>query len=520
MRNHPRTFLRYAGWLGLPAIAFHILSLGLSNDAEPIRFEWDEAALQGHCLNTAGEPALHPGATGECADMRGGEISGFRSYTGKTFRGSNLSGLRFSRVQMSDSDFSAAILNSADLRKAKADGSRFMGAALENVQAFEAQFTRADFRNAKLTSGHFEKSDMREARFGGASIHGAVFTHADLRGADLSDVHGFFHASFGDAKFDEHTRFPPAIQANLANLILLQSMSWTSRTPVETVYPVRSMRIWRETQSLVPEFSYSYTDRKCLNEAGEEGYNPSFFGDCGDLREVAVSPSVVDFNRMKKFRGTLFTNLNLRTFPLRDVLFEGASLVGSNFTDSEVWSVDFRGADLRSADFTRARISSASFYGSDLRGAKFVESEFAITQVQNSDLRGADFTRARIMIMRMSAEGARFDGATIWPSRDGGEAIPLETLLHEGLRFSTEVFLVPTAVVEASAVPAVPADSGVPAVPADSAVPAVPAVPADSAVPAVQLDSHAVPQDATGTPQNEPGETTEASPSPSELRGH
>jgi uncharacterized protein YjbI with pentapeptide repeats len=118
------------------------------------------------------------------ARLAGAHLSG--RFDLVNFRGADLTAARFGpkdprseelitgRVELTGSDFSAAILRDANLSRSVAK---------------YARFTRADLRGANLAYANFKGAD-----FTGADLDGADFTGAVLDGANFTDARGLDRA--------------------------------------------------------------------------------------------------------------------------------------------------------------------------------------------------------------------------------------------------------------------------------------------------------------------------------------
>jgi uncharacterized protein YjbI with pentapeptide repeats len=123
----------------------------------------------------------------------------------------------------------------------------------------------------------------------------------------------------------------------------------------------------------------------CEN-GGQQGHNPEFVGECGDL-----------------------TRAFLYGADLR-----GRNLKGALFSRTSLAHADLRGADLRGATFDGAYMYRADLSGADLRDAVFV-----------TRLHGAEFTNVLL-------DGAIVDACTVLPfSRDTALARRMVVVDHQ-----------------------------------------------------------------------------------------
>src|SRR6266404_369263 len=113
-----------------------------------------------------------------------------------------------------------------------------------------------------------------------------------------------------------------------------------------------------------------------------------------------------------------------RAYHLQRVDFSGASLVGANFSGTDLCDADMEGANLLAANFSVEASNNDGGHGSSY-GAEMVR-----TDLRSADLRGADFTFAEFQY-------TNFDRATLGMTKFGhndlSTVIGLDTIVHEGL---------------------------------------------------------------------------------------
>ena len=166
------------------------------------------------------------------------------------------------------------------------------------------------------------------------------------------------------------------------------------------------------------DLGFRYKDGSCLNGAGQKGLNPSYIGQCGDLRHVVLSRFSLDEMDLS---GTTFEEADLQDSSMRaatllDVNFKKANLSGVVLEEAILKRNDFSGAILLNAHFAGAQIEDALFAAANMTGvvlnfSKMAHSSFLGATLTNaefdsSDLRDSDFTNA-------TAGGAIFKNATL-----------------------------------------------------------------------------------------------------------
>ena len=162
-------------------------------------------------------------------------------------------------------------------------------------------------------------------------------------------------------------------------------------------------------QASAADLGFRYKDGRCLNNAGQTGLNPSYFGQCADLRRVVIA--------RLDFTGVDFSGSNFSASDLQETSFRKANLTGCNFSDSNLAGTDmtqaqligvtFKGANLKRVSFSEAMIANADFSGVDLQKAtlsyldakrsNFRGANLTDAQLDFADLSGSDFTSAKLV---------------------------------------------------------------------------------------------------------------------------
>src|SRR4051812_12057710 len=89
------------------------------------------------------------------------------------------------------------------------------------------------------------------------------------------------------------------------------------------------------------DLGFRYVNGKCVNSSNQEGLNPSYFGQCGDLRGTAIARLSFDNIDMS---GTQFSSADLQKST-----FKKAILVGVNFDETNLSGVELLGAKIENA---------------------------------------------------------------------------------------------------------------------------------------------------------------------------
>ncbi|MGE0614823.1 MAG: pentapeptide repeat-containing protein [Bacteriovoracia bacterium] len=159
------------------------------------------------------------------------------------------------------------------------------------------------------------------------------------------------------------------------------------------------------------DLGFRYQAGKCLNAKGEAGLNPSFLGQCADLRGVVISRLNLDGI---DFSGSKFTNTDLQLTTFRggrlvDVDFESAKLAGADFIDAHLERVSFQRSSLKNAKFSGATVLESSFKGVDLGSFDLSLSNFARCNFDEANFNGTKLTEA--VLESSSFKGANFKDA-------------------------------------------------------------------------------------------------------------
>ena len=138
------------------------------------------------------------------ADLRGADLSG-ANLEQASLRGANLEGAVLNRTRLGAADLRNAVLRGVRMRGT----THFTGADLRGADLREVHLSCRDCGSVStLDNANLTGADLRGAEFNGTGLLIAILDGADLRGADLSVVSGAPKSMRG-ARYDRHTRFPP-----------------------------------------------------------------------------------------------------------------------------------------------------------------------------------------------------------------------------------------------------------------------------------------------------------------------
>jgi len=194
---------------------------------------------------------------------------------------------------------------------------------------------------------------------------------------------------------------------------------------------------------------------KCLNASKQEGLNPGYLGECGQVSGMKfgeltlhlympgiqsigteyTSPDFsdsyladCDFSKAKMdgadlghslLRRCLFAKAGMARLTVHNSLvgqnsFSGADLRGADFGNCSLKQNRFDFATLTGASFTMSLIEGADFSNADLTQADFADTSLTNVDFRNADLRGADFFDAYVA-SDVQWRGAQYDETTKLP---------------------------------------------------------------------------------------------------------
>ena len=163
---------------------------------------------------------------------------------------------------------------------------------------------------------------------------------------------------------------------------------------------------------LAKDLGYRYQDGKCINAKGEQGYNPQYFGQCGNLSGVVLG----NFDlRGVDFSGSLLENVIFSGSQLDEVNFTGCNLQGANLSGVSANGVDFTRANLKGVRLKNAKLGNSyfqytNFESVNLEKVIFDYSEFHSVNLKNTTLSEASFNKSTIVASDFSgANGEAVD---------------------------------------------------------------------------------------------------------------
>ncbi len=118
-----------------------------------------------------------------------------------------------SDIEISEGDFTRAILENANFTNIDFSGSTFQESNLTNVDFTDCDLTSVDFSRAVLTECNFSGAILNGTGFNYATVSYCNFSDADMAGcnlseADLSDSDFSTSENLESCRFDESTVWP------------------------------------------------------------------------------------------------------------------------------------------------------------------------------------------------------------------------------------------------------------------------------------------------------------------------
>ncbi len=293
-------------------------------------------------------------------------------------RRANLSHAQLSRALAVRTDFTDAILDNSNLRKADLRNCVLVGASLDGTDLSQANLSSCTMTGAVMT---------------GTKVQGARFQDADIRGAMLDDAVANAPELF-DAKRAEGRDVSEEI-----GTILREHATWVqtnSRSGTRANLSDSRLNGFKRPGAVL---TASVMERVALRGANLRGAELAMGALAfADLREADLSNADlrgVDLSR------TLADDANLkgaRIGPVENVAGSGQTWL-SNLERAKLRRADLSGADLRKVSAVGADLREADLRGADLRGADLRDAD-----LRDALLEGAELTDVAL-------EGANRDTA-------------------------------------------------------------------------------------------------------------
>lgn len=130
---------------------------------------------------------------------------------GTVFRDADMTNIRFvEQCTFTNSDFSGACLNKANLRGSRLTGCNFSKTQLVDSDFSECDLTGANFYHAVARNAQFVKARLEDAVMTAINAMNGSFQKADIRGVDLRGAN-LFQADLARVRTDSRTNFTDAL---------------------------------------------------------------------------------------------------------------------------------------------------------------------------------------------------------------------------------------------------------------------------------------------------------------------
>lgn len=161
------------------------------------------------------------------------------------------------------------------------------------------------------------------------------------------------------------------------------------------------------THPMGVDLGFRFKDGQCVNDRGEVGYNPSYFGNCGNLRGVILGN--LDLSNMD-LRGAQFQQAQLQV-----VKFNGTQLDSANFSGAVLIGINFDETKLQNAKFAQAEIKKVTFFEAEMKNVDFSGTQWSDSMMSYFSCEGCNFKSAQL-------SGAILDGSHL-PHSNFAESI-------------------------------------------------------------------------------------------------
>lgn len=175
--------------------------------------------------------------------------------------------------------------------------------------------------------------------------------------------------------------------------------------------------------SAAEDLGFRYNGSACVDKNGNQGLNPSFFGQCGDMRHLTVRNANFDGTDFSGavFDGADFQMTSFNGATLSYASFVGTDLTGCPMTNALIQSTNFSKAILVNVHFAGANIQSSNFSGTNLSGIAFSTMTLTYNSfkganmsgaaLDGADLSGSDLTSANLK--GANCQSGKLSGATL-----------------------------------------------------------------------------------------------------------
>ncbi len=325
------------------------------------------------------------------ASLRGADLSGADLYEADMREGTiaerdRCGDLRILQHDLGPLEMPGALLNLANLERAKISGviaiqADFTDAIMKGCRLVRANLRQATLPGANLENADFSNCDLSGANLNGAILVGAQMTNTLTQGADMTDA--MTDARSGRSIAD----LPVPVEELLASHARWVETDGREGQPADlSRLDLRKFGSFahRMLTALIAPGANFYG--QCLEGASLQGSNLQG----ADLRYAKLAGADL---RGVNLIGAKLGNADLHGCQIGLLMISDSHLLPARLDKAAARYADFRGADLRRVNFTGADLAYANLCDTDLRGAN----------IDAADTTGAKLSRETTQTIAASA---------------------------------------------------------------------------------------------------------------------
>lgn len=171
------------------------------------------------------------------------------------------------------------------------------------------------------------------------------------------------------------------------------------------------------------DLGFRFNGTACVDKTGKAGLNPSFFGQCGDLRHLTIAGLALDGVDLSgavfdgsDFQGSTFVGSILTYASFVGTNLSGVSLINAtvhhtNFTSANLRNAKLAGADIQMANFSKVDLSGETLSTMTFTGSLFGGANFSGAALDSTDFTGCDLTR--VNFTKANLQSSTLAGTTL-----------------------------------------------------------------------------------------------------------
>lgn len=177
------------------------------------------------------------------------------------------------------------------------------------------------------------------------------------------------------------------------------------KTFVSLVSLLSFITLSAQAADLAYKYRWSNGAYRCVNSAGQQGYNENYFGECGQVsglnfESIKANQSISGLQSVE----TVYQKADFSGGGLVDCNFERAELINANMNSMRIYATKLSGAQMERASFVGALITKASYNNADLKNSVFWNSSIGYSHFNGAILYFATFEGA--LLKNVSFENA------------------------------------------------------------------------------------------------------------------